>query len=456
MSSLAIGAFSDLVLAPHGGLVDEDSLVADLEAIGFEGKAGGVAVLPGTGDWERIYVVGLGEEVSTEDLRHAAGFLALKAKGEVVTTLHLVDVDESAKAVAEGFALGAYSFDRFKSADPDEAPTLTLHGAEVPDGVADVIDAVLWARDLVNEPPAHQPPAEVADRMVAIAEELGIEISVLGVPELEEGGFGGLLGVNAGSVHPARLVEMTYAPEGATTTLAIVGKGIIFDSGGLSLKPPASMETMKCDMAGAAATLAAIQAIAKLGLKVKVIAIACLTENMPSGSATRPGDVLKARNGKTIEVLNTDAEGRLVLADGLSLAVEREADMIVDLATLTGAQKVALGNHIAAVLGTDDAVQAVLDAAEAAGERAWQLPLPDDYRKLIDSPVADMKNTGGRYGGVMTAAHLLKEFVGDVPWAHLDIAGPAWSDDAHGYRHKQATGYGVRTMVELARALAEE
>ncbi len=456
MSSLAIGAFSDLVLAPHADLIDEDVVLADLEAVGFDGKMGSVATLPGFGEWDRLYAVGLGAEVSTEDLRHAAGFLALSAKGGVVTTLHLVDVEESARAVVEGFAFGAYSFDRFKSADPKATPTLTLHDAEAPEGVDAVIDAVLWARDLVNEPPAYQPPAAVADRMVAIAEELGIEISVLGVPELEEGGFGGLLGVNAGSVNPARLVEMTYAPEGATKTLAIVGKGIIFDSGGLSLKPAASMETMKSDMAGAAATLAAIQAIATLGLPVKVIAIACLTENMPSGSATRPGDVLTARNGKTIEVLNTDAEGRLVLADGLSLAVEREADLIVDLATLTGAQKVALGNHIAAVLGTEDAVQAVLEAADAAGERAWQLPLPDDYRKLIDSPIADMKNTGGRYGGVMTAAHLLKEFVADVPWAHMDIAGPAWSDDAFGYRHKQATGYGVRTLVELARAMSKE
>jgi leucyl aminopeptidase len=174
---------------------------------------------------------------------------------------------------------------------------------------------------------------------------------------------------------------------------------------------------------------------------------------MPSGNATRPGDILKARNGKTIEVLNTDAEGRLVLADGLSLAVEREPDLVVDVATLTGAQRVALGNHIAAVLGTDDAVELVEAAADAAGERVWRLPLPADYRKLIDSSIADMKNTGGRYGGTIAAALLLQEFVGDTPWAHLDIAGPAWAEDAAGYRQKNATGFGVRTLVELARAL---
>jgi leucyl aminopeptidase len=211
---------------------------------------------------------------------------------------------------------------------------------------------------------------------------------------------------------------------------------------------------MKTDMSGAAAVFGAMQVIARLGLPVRVLAIAPLAENMPSGSALRPGDVLTPRNGKTIEVLNTDAEGRLVLADGLSLAAEEEPDLIVDIATLTGACKVALGDKIAGVMGTDDAVEQVTSAADLAGERVWRLPLPDDYRKDIDSEVADMKNTGGKLGGAITAALLLKEFVGDVPWAHLDIAGPARSTEVNHYLGKGGTGFGVRTLVELVRQLA--
>lgn len=453
MSSLAIGVFSDSILAPTAGLADEETLLAALAAIEFDGKHGSVDSIPWEGEFSRVYAVGLGEELDTESLRMAAGSLGVAAKGDVVTTLHLIDVDEAARAVVEGFALGAYRFDRYKTGDNPTPATLTLHGAEAPAEATVIADAVKWARDLVNEPPMDQPPADIADRVVAFADELGLAVSVLGLDELKEGGFGGLLGVNAGSFNPARLVEVTHTPEEYDKTLAIVGKGIVFDSGGLSLKPAASMETMKSDMAGAAAVLGAVQAIARLGLAVKVIGIVCLTENMPSGSATRPGDILTARNGKTIEVLNTDAEGRLVLADGLSLAVEREPDLVVDIATLTGAQSVALGRQIAALLGTDDAVELVSSAAEAAGERVWRLPLAPDYRKLIDSTVADMKNTGGKYAGVIAAALLLKEFVGDVPWAHLDIAGPAWSEDAAGYRQKNATGFGVRTLVELARSL---
>ncbi|MBI5156516.1 MAG: leucyl aminopeptidase, partial [Acidimicrobiia bacterium] len=236
--------------------------------------------------------------------------------------------------------------------------------------------------------------------------------------------------------------------------LAVVGKGIVFDSGGLSLKPADSMETMKTDMSGAAAVFASMQAIAALRLPVRVLGIAPLTENMPGGSALRPGDVLEIRNGKTIEVLNTDAEGRLVLADGLSLAAEQRPDLIVDIATLTGAISIALGEKIAGLFGTESAVNRVAEAAEAAGERVWRMPLPADYRKNIDSDVADMKNTGPRYGGAINAALLLKEFVGDIPWAHLDIAGPARAAEAEHYVPKGGTGFGVRTLVELARRMS--
>jgi leucyl aminopeptidase len=235
----------------------------------------------------------------------------------------------------------------------------------------------------------------------------------------------------------------------------MVGKGVVFDSGGLSIKPADAMETMKTDMSGAAAVFGAMQAIAELRLPVRVLAIAPLTENMTGGAAMRPGDVLRARNGKTIEVLNTDAEGRLVLADGLSLAVEHHPDLVVDLATLTGACRIALGDEIAGLFGTSGGAELVAEAAEAAGERVWVLPLPPDYRKKIDSDVADMKNTGPRYGGAINAALLLKEFVGDTAWAHLDIAGPARSAEVEHYVTKGGTGFGVRTLVALARQMSE-
>jgi leucyl aminopeptidase len=320
-----------------------------------------------------------------------------------------------------------------------------------------VADLQLWARDLVNETPSDLSPESLADRMAVISGELGLEIVSMGNEELKAGGFGGLIGVNAGSAREARMLEVTYTPDSYTKTLAIVGKGIVFDSGGLSLKPAASMMAMKDDMAGAAAVLAGVQAVASLGLGVRVIAIAPLTDNLPSGTATRPGDVLTIRNGKTIEVLNTDAEGRLVLADALSLAVEREPDLILDLATLTGHCHIALGDYIAGAFGRDeDAMAAVLAAGDLAGERLWRLPLPVDHRKMIESDVADMKNTmtGSRYGGHIAAALLLAEFVGEVPWVHLDIAGPAWSTGTSGYIRKGGTGFGVRTIVELARSLA--
>jgi leucyl aminopeptidase len=249
---------------------------------------------------------------------------------------------------------------------------------------------------------------------------------------------------------------LRHKPRRPKAKIAFVGKGIVFDSGGLSIKPSDGMMTMKDDMAGAAAVCAAVIAIARLGIKVEVVGYAALAENMPGGGAQRPGDVLEMRNGKTIEVLNTDAEGRLVLADALALAAESKPDLIVDLATLTGACKVALGPKIAGVFAHDDvAAERVLAAARASGERAWHLPLPTDYRPMIDSDIADMKNTGtGRYGGAMAAALLLAEFVGDIPWAHVDIAGPAWVDAAEHYIPKGGTGFGVRTLVELAESMA--
>jgi leucyl aminopeptidase len=287
-----------------------------------------------------------------------------------------------------------------------------------------------------------------------IAEREGLALTVLDEAAAAAEHLGGLLGVAAGSTQPPRLIELVYEPPEARATVALVGKGITFDSGGLSIKTAEGMETMKTDMSGAAAVLAAMSTLPAFAPGVKVIAIVPATENMPGGSATKPGDVLHIRNGKTVEVLNTDAEGRLVLADGLSLAVEAGVDAILDLATLTGACIVALGRRIAGLMGNNEAwIAQVRSAADRAGEAVWPLPLPEEYRKNLDSEVADIKNIGGgRFGGALTAGLFLKEFVGDVPWAHLDIAGPARSEEDDAYLPKGGTGFGVRTIVEALRS----
>jgi leucyl aminopeptidase len=287
-----------------------------------------------------------------------------------------------------------------------------------------------------------------------VAEDNGLTINVMDEIAIANEGLGGLAGVAAGSDEPPRLIELAYEPAGgaARATVVLVGKGITFDSGGLSLKTGEGMMTMKCDMGGAAAVISAMSAMPAVAPKVRVVGLAACTENLPSGKAIKPGDVLKIRNGKTVEVLNTDAEGRLVLADALSLAVEAEPDAIIDLATLTGACVVALGREIAGLMGNDDdLVEQVSAAAERAGEPMWHLPLPDRYRKHIDSDVADIKNIGATgQAGTLSAGLFLKEFVDDRPWVHLDIAGPAFrSEGEDGYLAKGGTGFGVRTLLEL-------
>jgi leucyl aminopeptidase len=274
---------------------------------------------------------------------------------------------------------------------------------------------------------------------------------------LAEQGYGGILGVGRGSTHPPRLVRLAYRPEGATAHLAVVGKGITFDSGGLSLKPAEAMIGMKTDMSGAAAAVAALTAVAAIGVPINVTVYAALAENMPSGSASRPQDVLRMYGGKTVEVLNTDAEGRLVMADALVRAGEDEPDLLVDIATLTGACMVALGNRVAGLISDDAGTAArVEQAAVAAGEAVWPLPIPEEMRSKLDSQVADLANIGNRYGGALQAGAFLKEFVAEgLDWAHLDIAGPARNaDSAYGYTPKGGTGFGVRTLVALAEALA--
>jgi leucyl aminopeptidase len=377
----------------------------------------------------------------------------------VAAAAGVVDTAAVGQSVAEGAALASYRFTRYK-ADPKpcliENVTVVGEGAAVAAGVergTRVARAVAFARDLINEPAGVLTPERLAEMASEVAErEGGLALTVLDESAIVAERLGGLLGVAAGSTQPPRLIEMVYEPpDGARGTVALVGKGITFDSGGLSIKTAEGMETMKTDMSGGAAVLAAMSTLPAVAPPVKVVGIVPATENMPGGSATKPGDVLRIRNGKTVEVLNTDAEGRLVLADGLSLAVEAEVDAILDLATLTGACKVALGTRIAGLMGNHEGWTAqVRAAAERAGEAVWPLPLPAEYRPSLESNVADLKNvSAGRFGGALTAGLFLREFVGTVPWAHLDIAGPARSEDDDGYLTKGGTGFGVRTIVEL-------
>jgi len=471
------------VLAAHVGGLDGLTLPATLdpewsEQQGFAGKVAQTLVLRSLDGGPSVVLVGLGgsEQLvgdrGVESVRRAAAAFVRAAGTGGTAALVLpevtdVDATDVAAAAAEGGSLATYRYDDFRSSDPSVGLAgLTL---VVPSGPlesvaagaargARVAKSVALARDLVNEPPSSLTPERfaqvVADRMDGVD---GLTVEVWDDERIVAERLGGLLGVAAGSVRPPRLVKVTYTPsdpfefDGRRPHLALVGKGITFDSGGLSLKTAGGMETMKTDMGGAAAVLAAVDAIAALGGRIPITAWAPMTENMPSGSATKPGDVLITRSGKTIEVLNTDAEGRLILADGLTLAVEERPDAVIDLATLTGAAVVALGKEIAGLLGNDDELRDVVQAAgSTTGESSWPLPLPEDYAVHIESEVADMKNTG-RPGqaGTISAALLLQEFVGDTPWAHLDIAGPSRTDDNRWYNTKGGSGFGVRTLVAL-------
>lgn len=465
--ALIVPVLVDRQLGPGADYVAEqlDWVHGYLESNEFKGKPGQLAVITTGGalPWSTVIFVGVGEEPNAEAVRSAFGSAARSAAPypTVATTMHQLDIEGVAEAVGSGFALGQYRFDKYRSEPkPPKTERLLLVGAsdevmaDVGRGLT-VAAAVAFARDMVNEPPVSKAPDVLASLAAGVASDGGLRVKVYDEAEIVEEGFGGLAAVAAGAANPPRMVEMWYEPKGAAAFLALVGKGIVFDSGGLSLKPANMMEDMKTDMAGGAAVVAAMQGIAALGLNVRVLGIVPFTENMPGGAAQRPGDVLTARNGKTIEVLNTDAEGRLVLADGLSLAAEHEPDLVVDIATLTGACKVALGEEIAGLFAAeDDAAGRVLEAASASGERVWRMPLPDDYRRKIDSDIADMKNTGPRWGGAITAAHLLKEFVDDRPWVHLDIAGPARASGDEGYITKGGTGFGVRTLIALAEQMA--
>jgi leucyl aminopeptidase len=470
---LAVPIFSERRLGPGAERVDdalEGALGDFMEETGFDGKRGDVLAVPSGGrlNARAALLVGVGDQETFDAaaLRRAGALLARRAsKAKTVATTLLdaasVDLDRgvAAQALAEGVVLGSYQFLRYKSeAKPTRLERVQVLGrsnTKVRAGLergARIGEAISWARDLVNEPAAAKAPADVADLARRVGRASGLKVKVFAGEQLERERMGGVLGVGEGSDRPPRFVRLEYAPAGARATLAFVGKGVIFDSGGLSLKTAGGMETMKTDMSGAAAVIAAMSALRDLGVRTRVIGYVPLVENMPSGNALRPGDVLTMRNGKTVEVLNTDAEGRLILADALALAAEEGADAIIDLATLTGAVTVALGDKIAGLMGSDDDwIEQVQDAAERAGERVWHLPLPEEYRRNLDSEVADLRNiSSGAGAGTLTAGLFLQEFTDGAPWAHLDIAGAARSSTEDADVSKGGTGYGVRTLVELA------
>jgi len=469
--ALAIGLFEDAVeltgdLAQldrmlHGTLSE---LIAETE---FKGDAGSTAVtrVGSNSPIRKIIIVGLGKQdaFKLDNLRRSSAASARIAKKERCKTLGITlpvwnyDSATTAQAIAEGVELALHQDNRFKSEPEDKGTQLErvdLLGLEAQDAAIArakaICTGVILARELVAAPANAVTPVTMAETAKEIAQEHGLQVEILEREDCERLGMGAFLGVAQASDLPPKFIHLTYKPEGTPRRkLAIIGKGLTFDSGGLNIKGAGSgIETMKMDMGGAAATLGAAKAIGQLKPDVEVHFISAVTENMISGRAMHPGDILKASNGKTIEVNNTDAEGRLTLADALVFADKLGVDAIVDLATLTGACIIALGDNIAGLWSPDDAIASqITQASELAGEKFWRMPLEEKYFEGIKSPIADMKNTGPRGGGSITAALFLKEFVKETPWAHLDIAGPVWADKENGYNNAGATGYPVRTLV---------
>ncbi|MHB1510157.1 MAG: leucyl aminopeptidase [Acidimicrobiales bacterium] len=466
-SAVGYLVFEGLVPASSGLEVDS----ASCEVRSFAGKPGEYLLETTRGQPRALVGAGAMDGFGTKAIRRAAATFARAVSSCKSACLDLtglpaagLSVAAAIQAVVEGIDGATYQFGRYRSSEkPKTLASVVLVVEEEDSGAAGeglarglaVARAVGLARDLVNTPAADMTPSRLAEVAGEVAERAGLSIAVLDEEQVRAERLGGLLGVARGSAEPPRLIKLCYEPEGSqgatVPTVAVVGKGITFDSGGLSLKSGEGMMAMKDDMSGAAVVIAVLGACKAAGVKVRVLGIAPCTENMPSGTATKPGDVLTTRNGKTIEVLNTDAEGRLVLADGLALAVEEAPDAIVDLATLTGACIVALGAEVAGVMGNDSRlIGAVERAAERAGEPVWHLPLPQSYKKLHESNIADMKNVGRAGGaGALLAGLILEEFVGDRPWAHLDIAGPANTEEDSFEQRKGATGFGVRTVIEL-------
>lgn len=447
-------------------------LAAQFGALGVTGAVDQlVRTVDSVGSAGAVAIIGLGAVVDADALRVAGGSAIRQLAGTADVAFAIPADRAGTLALAEGAALGAYAFTRFRQASlspsKDPVASIRVSSTQTPTDaettrIAALERAVRLVRDLVNTPPADLAPADVADRAQQEAARTGLTVTVWNEDELADQGFGGIVGVGKGSTRPPRLVKVAYSPAGASKHLALVGKGITFDSGGLSLKPAASMQSMKSDMTGAAVVLAVTAAAAEIGLPLRMTAWLCLAENMPSGAAMRPDDVLRIKGGRTVEVTNTDAEGRLVLADGLVAAGEEHPDAVIDVATLTGAQVVALGHSYSAVMGDESMIEHVLAAAKAAGEPFWPMPLPEDLRARLDSDVADLKNAtpGDTAAGMLLAGVFLREFVGrtedgstSIPWAHLDIAGTAMhAGKPRGYVGSGATGVAVRTLLALAEA----
>ncbi|MEJ2870794.1 leucyl aminopeptidase [Actinomycetospora sp. OC33-EN08] len=453
-----------------------DGELASLLALtGATGKAEEVVKVPTRGAVTAplLLAVGLGPESApaglqggpdlAEQVRRASG-AAARALPRTATTVGTTLSELDLAAAIEGTVLGAYSFTDYRSAEDD--PTRTVYFLGAPGGsggapereravladAAMTARAVCAARDLINTPPNDLFPAEFARRASELAETVGVGVEVLDEDALAAGGYGGVLGVGGGSSRPPRLVRLTHSHPDATRTVALVGKGITFDTGGISIKPAANMDHMTSDMSGAACVVATVCLAAELGLAVNVTAVVPMAENMPSGTAYRPGDVLTMYGGKTVEVLNTDAEGRLILADAIVRACEDSPDYLVETSTLTGAQTVALGARTAGVMGAEAFRDRVAAAAASVGEGAWAMPLPEELRGDLDSRVADIANvTNHRFGGMLAAGIFLREFVADdVPWAHVDIAGPAFNTGGpHGYTPRGGTGMPVRTLTAV-------
>lgn len=463
----------------QGALSDEtaEGLEAILEDLGATGAQDQLIRLPGLDDTGAaiIALIGLGKEGDeVRTYRYAAGSAVRQLAGFEEVAFDLgANSPELVAAIAEGAALGAFSDVQLRSKTADSVKgavaSVVIGSSLSADEAAPLLEralvlgeAVNSTRHLVNTPPSHLYPETLAEAAAErVAELENVSVKIFDEAALAEGGFGGIAGVGQGSARGPRLVEVAYTPAESKAKIALVGKGITFDTGGISLKPADAMTTMKSDMAGAATVLNAVAAAAELELPVSVTAYLCLAENMPGSNSIRPEDVLTMRDGRTVEVLNTDAEGRLVMADGLAYASESAPDVILDVATLTGAQMVALGTRFAAVMGEEATRSRVVEAAEAAGEDFWPMPLPEHLRSGMKSPVADLKNIGAnRWGGMLSAGLFLEEFVGEVdgakiPWAHLDIAGPSFNEGSpYGFTPKEATGMSLATLLKFIESYA--
>ena len=454
---------------------EDGSLVELLALAGASGKADEVVKLPSRGAVAAPLLVGVGlgpakqdaaEAAVAEQIRRASGSAAraLAGTGRVVSTLSRLDL----AATAEGSLLGAYSFTQYKSNGAGKAPVAEFgllsdkaddaDTATLARSVA-IAGAVTTARNLINTPPNDLFPGSFADRAADIGAGAGLEVEVLDERQLADGGYGGVLGVGVGSSRPPRLVRLRWSGgDSPRASVALVGKGITFDTGGISIKPAANMDHMTSDMSGAAAVIATVALAAELKLPVTVTATVPMAENMPSGTSYRPGDVLTMYGGKTVEVLNTDAEGRLILADAIVRAAEDSPDYLIETSTLTGAQVVALGNRTAGVMGSDEFRDRVAKHAQATGEGGWAMPLPEELRGDLDSRLADLANvTGHRWGGMLSAGLFLREFVAEgLPWVHIDIAGPSFNTGGPwGYTAKGGTGVPVRTLAAVLTDIAE-